>query len=48
MMKRLIVAVVILAVIIAMALRGCPRVRRSAGAALNPAIAGVTNIARTA
>ena len=30
-MKRLIIAVVILAVIVVMALRGCPRVRRSAG-----------------
>ena len=30
-MKRLIVAVVILAVIAVMALRGCPRVRKSMG-----------------
>ncbi len=30
-MKRAIVAMVIIAVIIVMALRGCPRVRRSAG-----------------
>ncbi len=38
-MKRLAVAVVILAVIVVMALRGCPRVRRSAGIAHDPATA---------
>jgi hypothetical protein len=32
-MKRLIVAVVIFIVIVVMALRGCPKVRRSAGMA---------------
>ena len=32
-MKRLIVAVVIFTVIVVMALRGCPRVRRSASIA---------------
>ena len=41
-MKKLIVAVVILAVIVVMALRGCPRVRRSAGVAPDPATAGGT------
>ncbi len=44
-MKRLIVAVVILAVIVVMALRGCPRVRRSAGIAHDSATASVTGIA---
>ena len=40
-MKRFIVVVVILAVIVVMALRGCPRVRRSASIPHNPATAGV-------
>jgi hypothetical protein len=39
--KRLIVAMVILAVIVVMAFRGCPRVRRSAGIAYDPATAKV-------
>jgi hypothetical protein len=43
--KRLIVAVVVLAVIIVMALRGCPRIRRSASIAHDLATAGVTDIA---
>ncbi len=47
-LKRLIVAVVILAVIVVMALRGCPRVRRSAGIAHYSATAGAIGIARTA
>jgi len=46
-MQRLIVLVVILIVIAVMALRGCPRVRRSAGIADDSATAGVTGIART-
>jgi hypothetical protein len=45
-MKRLIVIVVILAVIVVMALRGCPRARRSAGISHNPATADLTGIAR--
>ena len=47
-LKKLIVAVAILAVIVVMALRGCPRVRRSAGITHDPATAGVTAIAETA
>ncbi len=47
-MRRLIVAVVVLAVIVVMALRGCPRVRRSAGMAHAPEMAGLTCIAKTA
>ncbi|MCL5022598.1 MAG: hypothetical protein M1497_04385 [Nitrospirae bacterium] len=43
-MKRLIVAVVILVVVIVMALRGCPRGRRSAGMAHDSATADVTVI----
>ena len=38
-MKKLMVAVVILAVIVVMALRGCPRARRDADKARNPVIA---------
>ena len=45
-MKRLIVAVVILAVIVVMALRGCPRIRKSAGIADDPVTAGLADIAR--
>jgi hypothetical protein len=44
-MKRLIVAGVILAVIVVMALRGCPRMRRSVGIAPASPKAGVTGIA---
>ncbi len=47
-MKRVIIAVVILAVIVVMALRGCPRVRRSAGMGHESATAVVTGIAWTA
>ena len=46
-MKRLIVAVIIFTVVIVMALRGCPRVRKRANIAHDPATAGVTGIART-
>ena len=46
--KKLIVAVVILAIIVVMALRGCPRVRRSAGIAHHSATADAIGIARTA
>jgi len=46
-MKRLMVAAVIMAVIVVMALRGCPRARRSAAIARNPATAGVTGISGT-
>jgi len=45
--KRLIVAVVILAVIVLMALRGSPRARRSAAITHDLPPAGVTDIART-
>ena len=41
-MKRLMVVVVILAVIVVMALRGCPRARRDADKARNPATAFLT------
>ncbi len=44
-MKKLIVAAVILAVVVVMALRGCPRARRSASMAHRPAMASVTDIA---
>jgi hypothetical protein len=47
-LKRLIVAVVILAVIVVMALRGCPRVRRSAGMTHYSAMSGTIGVARTA
>jgi hypothetical protein len=46
-MKRLLVIVVILAVIVAMALRGCPRIRKTTGVAHDSATASVTGIART-
>jgi len=45
--KRLIVIVVILTVIVVMALRGCPRARRSAGIARNSTTAFVPGISRT-
>jgi hypothetical protein len=45
--RRLFVAVVILAVIVVMALRGCPRVRRSVRIAYDSSAAGVAGIART-
>jgi hypothetical protein len=41
-LKRLIVMVVILAVIAVMALRGCPRIRRSLGVAHKSLTAGAT------
>lgn len=43
--KRLIFAVVILAVIVVMALRGCPRIRRSGSITHDSATAGVNDIA---
>jgi hypothetical protein len=46
-MKRLLVVVVILAVIVVMALRGCPRARRAKGIAYDSSTTGVTGIART-
>jgi hypothetical protein len=45
LVKRLIVAVVVLAVIVVMALRGCPRMRRSAGIANDTAMAVVSDSA---
>jgi len=45
--KRLLVIVVILVVMVAMALRGCPRVRKTTGIAHDSAMASVTGIART-
>jgi len=47
-MKRLLVAVVILAVIAVMALRGCPRVRKNMRIVFESSMASVIGIAGTA